>query len=36
MVVTASDGTLTDTIAVTIEVNDLNEAPSFDAGGARR
>ncbi len=32
MVVTASDGTLTDTIAVTIEVNDLNEAPSFDAG----
>ena len=32
VVVTASDGTLTDTIAVTIEVNDLNEAPSFDAG----
>ncbi len=30
--VTASDGTLTDTIAVTIEVNDLNEAPSFDDG----
>ena len=36
VVVTASDGTLTDTIAVTINVNDLNEAPSFDAGPARR
>ena len=32
VVVTASDGTLTDTIAVTINVNDLNEAPSFDDG----
>ena len=34
VVVTASDGTLTDTIAVTINVNDLNEAPSFDAGAS--
>ena len=34
VVVTASDGTLTDTIAVTIEVNDLNEAPSFDDGAS--
>ena len=32
VVVTASDGTLTDTIAVTINVTDLNEAPSFDGG----
>ena len=31
VVVTASDGTLTDTIAVTINV-DLNEAPTFDDG----
>ncbi len=33
VVVTASDGTLADTIAVTINVNDLNEAPSFDGSG---
>ncbi len=32
VVVTASDGTLTDTISVTISVTDVNEAPTFATG----
>jgi hypothetical protein len=32
VVVTASDGSLTDTITVTISVTDVNEAPAFSAG----
>ena len=31
---TVSDGTLTDTIGVTINVTNVNEAPSFTAGGS--
>ena len=32
VVVTASDGTLTDTITVTISITDVNEAPTFATG----
>ena len=34
VVVTASDGSLTDTITVTISVTDVNEAPAFSAGAS--
>ena len=34
VVVTASDGTLTDTITVTISVTNVNEAPTFAAGAS--